>query len=300
MARRRATLIWNPAAGLLRRRAVDERLRRLCADWLEITRVRKTRGPGDAERFAAEVDPQETDLLLVAGGDGTLNAAVNGLRVDVPLGIVPLGTANVLARELGLPVHSLRAMARALAEAEPRRIDVGRCGKRRFVEMVGAGFDAAVVREVGPPEKDLLGPTAYALRALGFLTTPRPAHWEITVDGAGVEAEGLMALVSNTARYGGPLQLAPGASLEDGCLDVTVFTAVNGGQLLRQALAVLSRRGLIEAGLILRRGREISLTAAPRQPLQLDGEPAGFTPVRIQLEPRSLTVLCPSTGQRDP
>lgn len=291
MAKPRVTLIWNPSAGVLPRRAVPRRVARAIAGWAVLTQVRETSSPGDAERFASEVSAEECDLLLIAGGDGTVNASINGLRAEVPVGILPLGTANVLARELGIPTHSLRAMCAALGQARERPIDVGSCNGRRFLAMASAGFDAAVVREVGPPEKDLLGPTAFALRAVQALPGHESAMWRIRADGEVIETSATMILVSNTARYGGSLQLSPGASLDDGWLDMSVFVAATGRQFIRQLVALMTRGDAAKTGVLCRRCREIELEGIPPQPVQIDGEVLGTTPARIQIEPRSLTVL---------
>ena len=293
MAPLRATLIWNPTAGLGRRRRLPERVQRYLGDWATLTCVRTTEARGDSERFAHAIDARETDLLLIAGGDGTVNRTINGLTADVAVGILPTGTANVLALELRLPVFTVRAMVTALRRAEERRIDVGVCNGRKFLAMASAGFDAAVVREIGRTEKEILGPTAFALHAMGALPGTEAADWRIVHDGEVLETRAMMVLASNAARYGGPLRLSPGASLDDGWLDASVFRAATGAELVAQTLAILTRRPEVEEGLLCFRCQSLTLEATPPQPIQVDGESFGTTPARIAVLPRALRVLAP-------
>jgi diacylglycerol kinase family enzyme len=158
-------IIFNPAAGWRRRQRLAPVLAQLGEHGCAFV-VRETQAPGDAERFAAEVDPEAFDLVVVAGGDGTVNETINGLaRSGLPLALIPLGTANVLAAEIGLGPDPA-AVARCVALGQPRPIALGAAAGRRFILMAGAGFDAHVVAGVSVPMKRWLGKGAYVLSTL--------------------------------------------------------------------------------------------------------------------------------------
>ena len=166
-------LIVNPTAGQGRAQEAGETLQTALAPLLGGVTV--TQGPGDAERAArAAAEEGRYEAVLVAGGDGTINEVVNGLLAaraaggaSLPLGLVPVGTQNVLAHELGLPAFDLTATLEILQAGRTRALDVGLAGSRYFVLMAGFGFDALVVREVLRPVKNLIGPAAYAFATVG-------------------------------------------------------------------------------------------------------------------------------------
>ena len=173
-AARRLLIIFNPAAGWRRRQRLAPVLTRLREHGCALV-VRETQGPGDAERFAAEVDPDAFDIVVAAGGDGTVNETINGLaRSGLPLGLIPLGTANVLAAEIGLRTDPA-SLARCLVFGEPRPIALGAANGRRFILMAGAGFDAQVVAGVSVPMKRWLGKGAmFCQRCISCWSLPSP------------------------------------------------------------------------------------------------------------------------------
>ncbi len=167
-AHRRVLVIHNPTAGWRRRRRFERILSALIAAGVDVD-VRPTTRRGDAEAFARAADPAEHDAIAVAGGDGTINEVVNGLGdKKLPLAVIPLGTANVLAHEIGLG-GSPREIAETIARGRPQPISVGIVNGRRFVMMAGFGFDAHVVAEVKPMIKKLFGKIAYVISTLKAL-----------------------------------------------------------------------------------------------------------------------------------
>ncbi|HKY94843.1 MAG TPA: diacylglycerol kinase family protein, partial [Kiloniellales bacterium] len=162
---RRLLVVFNPTAGARRRRRLDRFLRAVAAAGAEVT-LCETTAAGDAHAFALAAREDDYDALVVAGGDGTINEAINGLlqrlpgAPALPLGVLPLGTANVLACELGLPLTPERAAAVILA-GQRRLVSLGEANGRAFALMVGVGFDAAVVAGISPRLKRLLRQGAY-------------------------------------------------------------------------------------------------------------------------------------------
>lgn len=296
-----ALLIVNPAAGQGKPEAalgeIQAALRPL------IGRTHITHKAGDAEEAARGAAELGFDAVLVAGGDGTVNEAINGLLSApqaLPLGLVPLGTQNVLAYEMGQASDKLEAVSALLRAGKTRRLDVGRltCGARSrcFVLMAGFGFDAVVVRDVLRSVKERIGPAAYALSTLGALAKYRSTAITLTLDGEEVRSEAFWVVIANTASYGDRLiKLAPFAAPDDGWLDVCVFERPRVGRvgLATQMVAVLARRHLRDPSVRYYRAKTITLSSAPPISGQLDGEMFGATPAEITIVPQALSVFVP-------
>lgn len=293
-------LLRNPKA----RRAPSEDTLRQAAETL-VGRgwrvdIESTSGPGDATRMAAEAAARGYNAVVAVGGDGTVHEAVQALHgTSTALGVVPAGTANVWAKEAGVPRGARRALT-FLLRARTARIDVGSVTfedgtSRRFLLMCSAGLDAEVVRRVGAGgrAKRLAGGAVYAATGLvlGVRTASTPTV--VDVDGVGAGRDLYFAVVGNTRLYGGLVRLTAGARADDGALDVVTFSGRD--RIGRLALVGRALRG----GLDRRAGGAIDYTRggrvhiAPERPLpvQADGEYIGDTPVTITVEPRALTVL---------
>jgi diacylglycerol kinase family enzyme len=239
--------------------------------------------------------------VVVAGGDGTLNEAANGLAgTSTAMGILPCGTANVLARELGIPRDLPRAWT--LANGAPARpVDLvraeyrGREGRpcaRRFVQVAGVGLDALLVRNVeGGASKARWGRLGYALELLRSWRTPLP---RITLEIDGSERlEGAFALFGNGRLYAGPFEVFHGAAMDDGFLDVRLFLSRSPRHLFACVRDMLLGVPQDPARVLSRRTREVSVEAPSPVPLELDGEYVGEMPGRLRVEPLALKVQAP-------
>ncbi len=304
-----ALLIVNPAAGQGKPANTLGAIH--AALGLFLGRVFVTHKAGDAEDAARGAAADGFDAVLVAGGDGTVNEVINGLLSapnrpkSLPLGLVPLGTQNVLASELGLPSGGdLAPVAALLAGGKTRLLDVGLAGTRYFVLMAGFGFDATVVRDVLRPVKDRFGPAAYAFATLGALAKYRSTEICLTLDGQEVCSEAFLVVIANAASYAArQIKLAPFAAPDDGWLDVCVFERQKADWGLdrvvpqmgfaSQMMAVLGRRHLQGPGVRYYRARSIALRSDPPIGGHLDGEAFGMTPVQITVVPRILPVFVP-------
>src|SRR6266545_6414326 len=223
---RNTAVIYNPSAGKLAgkgKRALEEARALLEKAGGKVSLVATT-GPGTAGALARRAIAQGADLILAAGGDGTVNEMLEGVvGSPVAFGVLPAGTANVLATEAGIPASVIRA-ARALADYVPKRISVGRLARdgasRHFLCMAGIGLDAHVVYHLSAPLKAKLGKAAYWVSA--FSRVGRDLHeFEVTVDGRQHLCS--FALVSKVKNYGGDLTIASGASLLDDRFEVVLF-----------------------------------------------------------------------------
>lgn len=290
----RICLIVNPVAGQARPGSALPRLRDCLSSWCTTLEVRETARRGDAERFARELRAEAWDQVVAVGGDGTINEVLNGIPLGLPLGIVPLGTANVLARELLLPINDLPGACKVLREGKARPIDLGVCNGRRFALMAGIGFDAEVVREVPPNIKDLIGAPAYVLSAFRALAEiPSPLTYRLTLPEGKVLARGMMLVVANASSYGGPVRIAPHASLDDGFLDLCLFRERNKVAFLGQIVNVLLRRQLHDPRFSYHRAQRMRIDCDPPAAVQLDGDYFGTTPVEISVLPAAVPILRP-------
>lgn len=289
-------VIRNPAAG--RRGGLFARtLSRLHALGCQVE-VRETATRGDAEAWARDSGGAGYDVVVAAGGDGTVAEVINGLVAVTgapPLAILPLGTANVLAIETGLPADPM-ALAGVIAAGAARAICLGRirdqAGRRIYFSlMAGVGFDAHVVAGVSPGLKKALGKGAYAvesLRQLGAFRTPR---YRVTVDGTAYEAASL--IVANGRHYAGRYVCAPAAVIDDPVLHVCLFE--KGGPV-----AVLRYMVALQNGSLVRRSdyriipaRHVTITEPAGEPLQADGDSVAALPVDIDVVPGVLRLVTP-------
>ena len=291
-------LIVNPAAGSGKPLGLLEHLKHTLAPVVGAVVV--TQGAGEAERAAHSAKENGFEAVLVAGGDGTINEAVNGLltagEISLPLGLIPMGTQNVLAHELGLPASDLEATLAMLQAGRLRQIDVGLAGSRYFVLMAGFGFDAQVVQEVLRPVKALLGPAAYAFATVGALATYRSTAIRLRLDGEEVRSEAFLVVVANAASYAyRQIKLTPFAALDDGWLDICVFERAPTDRVgfASQMLAVLAHRHLRDPRVRYYRGKQLILESDPPIQGQVDGDTFGMTPLTISIVPCALSVFVP-------
>ena len=300
---RHALVIFNPTAGWRRRRRLDATLR-LLREAGVVCELAETRGRGDAEALAREAADaaRPPSLVIAAGGDGTINEVANGLVAGSalpPLAILPLGTANVLAAEIGLATTPA-AIAAAILGGRRLDVPVARVtldtagsagGARAFLLMAGAGFDAHVVEGVRPAVKRLLGKGAYVLETGRQMLRFRFPRYRVTVDG--VEHDAASVVVARGRFYGGRHLAAPDARLDADGFQVCLFET--GGRLavLRYGVALLLGRLPKAAGYRIVPGRHVTVEGPAGDPVQADGDIIARLPVQIDLAPRLLSLVVP-------
>jgi YegS/Rv2252/BmrU family lipid kinase len=285
-------VIFNPTAGGRKRRRLDAALAALEHRGWDCELL-ETRGRGDAEALARTASGEaRATRLLVAGGDGTINEAVNGVLAagaKLPLGILPLGTANVLAAELGM--MDMGDAVEAASAGVMRTIWPGRANDRNFVQMVGAGFDAHVVAAVDPALKKKIGKLAYVVTMIRLAFRFPFPRYRVRIDGVWHEAGSVV--VSKGHFYGGRFVLAPQARLDKPEFHVCLFTRSGHWNLIRYALAL--PLGLLPKlkDIELIPAREILIEGPEGDPVQGDGDVIAHLPVTIRLADRPLTVVVP-------
>lgn len=288
-------MIYNPTAGGARRRRYQAVLDLLHTAGAEVT-VWTTTVRGDAERYAASVDPSQFQRIVVAGGDGTVNEVINGLAANqmggavLPVCVLPLGTANVLAAEIGLPLEP-KEIAPLILKGQARPVCLGRANGRRFLLMAGAGFDAHVVARVFKPLKRHVGKTAYVLETLRQFAVFDFPTYDITIDGKPYKAASVV--LANARSYGGPHVCAPEASLEAPSLEVCLFLSKGPLHAIRYAIALLlgSLPRLSDVRIV--RGRHVTVRGPAEDPIQGDGDIVAALPGEIVVLPDAVNLVFP-------
>src|SRR5215468_1770313 len=256
--------------------------------------VRVTREKEDARRFVSEAGG--VDLLIAAGGDGTLNEVLHGLmHLSEPtrpvLGIVPLGTANDFATGCGIPRDPAKALALCLKGAGVP-IDVGRANDHWFINAASSGFGAEITATTSPELKRLLGPAAYTLMGAILAINIHQYHGTLTLPGREITGSGPVAIVGNGRQTGGGIQVAPRACINDGLLDVLVVRQISPTALLAAAREL---QQLPPDGEYISYWQTPSLEVHPEEaiPVTLDGEPLRFSTVRYEAVPKAIQLIVP-------
>jgi YegS/Rv2252/BmrU family lipid kinase len=261
---------------------------------------RQTTATDPGAGAAAEAVEAGIDLLLACGGDGTLTgcaAAVTG--TDVPLGVLPCGTGNLLAANFGIP-RDVGAAIEVALHGDRRRIDVGTIGAERFVVMSGLGFDAEMLRDADPNLKARFGALAYVLSALSHLRR-RPTSFRIQLDQRlPIMRRGQGVLIGNVGRLQGRLPVLPDAEPDDGLLDVAVLATRTLRDWLRLALRVAVLRRRAPTQLETWQARRVEVRCERPQPMERDGEYGQpTTSVVAEVLPRALTLCVPRTDPKE-
>jgi YegS/Rv2252/BmrU family lipid kinase len=292
----KAFLVANPNAGRMRGNRyskVEAGLRERGLDVVGITAT-GPEGVAGALREALAGESPDTARVLAAGGDGTIHTVLPALcGTDFPLAILPVGSVNVLARELGVPLNIEKACDVAAA-GRVRRIDLGLANGRPFALMAGVGFDAEVVAAVAPAVKGLIGSFAYVAKGLDVLARYPSSLFRLRTESEEFESRAWLAVISNAAHYTYRWRLNLDARIDDGWLDVCLFEADSPAQTAQQVVAALSGRHRGHPGVRHLRAQLVRVECEPSVAYQLDGDPMGITPVEIRLQPTSLSVLVPN------
>ncbi|MDE3229991.1 MAG: diacylglycerol kinase family lipid kinase [Chloroflexota bacterium] len=293
-----ARIIVNPASGGTQSEWALNELTET-ARWLTErglpTELRLTRRPGHATELAHEAASAGYYMVIAAGGDGTVNDVIQALvGYRTALGVLPMGTVNVWAREMGIGLNAIDARE-TLLRGVRRRVDLGRAGQRYFLMMAGVGFDAEVARRVeqGRLKRFGLKMLEYLATVVSLSFTHRPEAIRITIGARKRSQQALMVIIGNTRLYGGAMTFTRKAVADDGALDVVV---VGSGGIFHR-IGVLSRALLHmpAAGPRVRyeRTQHVRLDARRPVPVQVDGEVIGSLPMTFTVAPQALTVIVP-------
>lgn len=309
-----AVLIYNPRAGQMNlSKMIDPVVHfwRL-SGWK--VRLSPTEAIGHATELAREAVERGDDLVIAAGGDGTLGDVANGLAgSDTIMAPLPIGTSNSFAKELRMPRpnllerHKLVDSARSLLNGQVYEMDLGYTENptgegngRYWLLWAGVGVDAYIVNatEPRPTWSKKLGPLGYFLQSLAVLPNDFPAmRARVQIDDQVLDDDYFLVLVSNCRLYaGGELLLSPEARLDDGLFEVWLFRGHGWDKVIQSLTTTWVGRHLNNPQIQMVNGRRITITTAPLMPCQTDGERAGQSPITCQIKPRALRILIPHTA----
>ena len=286
----RALVIVNPIAGRASGpRFVAELERGLGRHGISTETV-VTRKPGDAR--AAALRAAAHDVVVAVGGDGTVNEILNGLDVARPIAVYPVGTGNVLAKEVGSP-RRLSRFCEMLGAGRVKELDLASVNGRLFVSMAGVGFDATVAAAMAARRKGGIRLSTYIVPLLRCFATYAFPPVEVRIDDAEpIRAEGFV-LVSNVRTYGGPFVVTPQAVHDDGLFDVCVLPRGSRLRCLRAMFAFFIRCQRRLSGARYYRGRRVAVTSDERVDYQVDGDHAGCLPATFEILNRKQAVVVP-------
>jgi diacylglycerol kinase (ATP) len=302
----RAVLIYNPRSGTHNIEANLPAALQVFHEHGWQVEIQGTHHAGDVQRLATDAVRNRYDVVLVAGGDGSLNEAANALaHGEVALATLPSGTVNVWARQIGMPTPAplyasqLADAARSICTGLIRPIDLGRTNERYFLLWSGAGLDAYVTSRVEPrpPWVKRWGVAGYGLHALWHAVQYRgtPATIEID-DQPPWRDRALMVVISNIQLYAGIVRPSPAARVDDGWLDVCIFQGTSFAYTARHFVSIALGRAAQNSNLINQRGRHIHISTKQPTAVHVDAEPIGHTPIDVQVVPRALKVIVPQSA----
>ena len=281
-------VILNPAARsdkARRWRARVESIARGC-------HIRATSRAGEAEALARHAAQEGFEKIVAAGGDGTINEVVNGLAgSNAALGLLPIGTMNVFATELGLPANDLALCWQIIQGEHTRLVDLPSANGKFFVQLAGVGLDAQVVKETSLTLKRSFGPLSYLISA-AQIAAREPPRLFLESENSPID-EGSFVLVGNGRLYGGPFPFFKHAAIDDGLFDVIAFKRLGYLEIIKYLQDVVFSSEIRVPEIEYFQTRRLRVTSDQEVPVELDGELVGNCPVEFQLRERTLRVLTP-------
>jgi diacylglycerol kinase (ATP) len=234
------------------------------------------------------------DLVIVGGGDGTLNAAIEGLvDTQLPLGILPLGTANDLARTLGIP-QSVAQACQVIAMGYSRRIDLGRVNNKYFFNVASLGLSVQITRQLSKKDKRRWGVLAYGVAAIKVIWKARPFRAEIRIGNNSIRVRTVQIAVGNGRYYGGGMAVADDAAINDERLDLYSLECKHWWQIVLLLPAIWQGRHADWPGVRTLEGKEFEIYTRKPQPINADGEIVTYTPAKFRLIPKAVAVFVPN------
>jgi diacylglycerol kinase (ATP) len=254
--------------------------------------VTTTGQPGEAEALARQAAADGFETIVAAGGDGTVNEVVNGLAgSSATLGVLPIGTVNVFATELGLPVHDLQLCWDIIRADYTRTVDLPTANGQHFVQLGGVGLDAQVVKETSLAFKRSFGPLSYLISA-AQIAARTPPRLFLEAESAPI-CESSFVLIGNGRHYGGPFPFFKHAALDDGLLDIVAFKRLGYLEIIKYLQDVFFSADIHLPEVEYFQTQRLRITSDEDVPVELDGELVGSCPVQFEIRDKRLRVLAP-------
>lgn len=292
---KKARIIYNPTAG---KEAVKKELP-IILETLELagfeTSAHATTGEGDAKEAARAAVERAFDLVVVAGGDGTINEVIQGLAEQSfrpQLGIIPAGTTNDFARALQIP-RDIKKAVKIIAQGQSMFLDIGKVNEQYFINIAGGGQLTELSYDVPIKLKTMLGQLAYYIRGIEMLPSLKPAHTRIEYDDGVIEEDIMLFLLSNSNSVGGFEKLAPDARLDDGYFDLLILKKVNLAEFIQIAGLALRGAHLNNDNIIYVKSKYVKVTPTDKMQLNIDGEYGGLLPGEFSNLKQHISFLVP-------
>lgn len=254
----------------------------------------KTKQRGDA-RKAVQCLSGEDHIIIIMGGDGTINEVLNGLENrKVKLGIIPTGTANVLAKELKIPLDIMNA-CEVITQENELRLDLGKNDRGYFILVAGVGIDAMVVKDLSTGRKGNISFFSYTAPIIKNLLNYKYPKLSVEVDGELIENNAGLVFVGNTKCYGGSIEVTSHAKANDGVFDICIVKIKSRLSILYLMCRALMRILPESKGVVYTKGKVVSVTSDTQVPYQMDGDFAGYIPTMFEIVPNAVPVLVPKS-----
>lgn len=292
---KRARIIYNPTSGreVFKRNLADVMMKLEAAGYE--TSCHATTGEGDAVQAAKVAVERKYDIVIAAGGDGTINEVVNGLAEQEyrpKLGVIPTGTTNDFARALHIP-RDIDAAVDIIVKNETIPVDIGRMNNSYFINIAGGGRLTELTYEVPSKLKTVIGQLAYYLKGIEMLPSIRATEASIEYDGKLYEGEIMLFLVGLTNSIGGFEKLAPDSSINDGLFTLMILKKTNLAEFIRIASLALRGEHINDPNLIYAKANHIKVKSTEKMQLNIDGEYGGLLPAEFSNLYRHLEVFVP-------
>ncbi|MFN2233222.1 MAG: diacylglycerol/lipid kinase family protein [Anaerolineales bacterium] len=300
-----AYLIFNPYAGRFPSRILTERAAAVLSEQNWDVQLKQSSGGSEITDIAIDAVENNQDAVFVAGGDGSINLAIAGLLgSDTALGVLPAGTTNVWAQELGLPglgytrLMALEESARQLVKGISKKVDIGSCNGHPFLMWCGVGLDGFIVHRIEPRSnwEKHFSIVSYGARAIRYASLWSGVDLRAIADGKQISGRYLLAVISNIHLYaGGKAKISPEARIDDGVMDLWLFEGQSILDTIQHAWNLFSGRHLYSDQSKCIQFRSLRLFSNQTLEIQIDGEPmAGTKEVIIEIRPKALKILVPS------
>lgn len=291
--RLKTAYIINPVAGRGRTEKIWKNLQSALQSLNNPGHPYFTAGPGDAQKLASQLSLNGYKRIFVFGGDGTVNEVLNGISLNgTVLGIIPTGTGNDFCRAVGIPKSPKEALMQ-LTKGKIKHVDIGVVNGRRFLNAVGAGFDAEVVKVTNEQFHQLRGTLAYLASLIKVLATYRNHEITVETEGAVFKGKMLLAGVGNGRYIGGGLKMFPQAEVDDGVFQVVMLGDIKKSEILFHFPKIFTGTHLSHPLISSLTANKLVIKSNPPLTVQVDGEIIGKTPIEIELLPQVLPILVP-------
>ena len=290
--KKKLKIIFNPISGSGLDSEKLKHIKQYFRDHNYILRWSTTKKKGDATLFAKEID-DSFFAVIVIGGDGTINEVVNGLQGrQIPIGIIPQGTGNLLAKELEIS-QSIEKACSVIKKSKTISMDLGYDTKRYFFLMAGIGMDAEIVYAINAARKGNISMSTYIMPIIKTIINYRLPRVTVMVDGNIVEKDASFVFVSNVKGYFGPVRFAYLAKTNDGQFDICILKGRKKLHILKYIIGAATGTLRLFSDVVYLRGRSIIVDGNPSIQYQLDGDPGGNLPARFEIIPAPVRFFVP-------